>query len=133
MYQGSIQWGSSSPPPNFPQTFKLPPNDVACCEPYIALNCVSDDLKFKLFWGRTPRPPLVNRTLCTWLVVLFKCLCTCTCTCMNTRTMTGSTWNNNNNSYYWQWSYTCTCTCSYRGDVPQTDLFVYNVVSTNES
>ncbi len=46
-------------PPNFPaspQTSQLspkpstfPPN-VACCEPYIALNCISGDLKFKIFW-----------------------------------------------------------------------------------
>ena len=25
-------------------------------EPYIALNCVSGNLKFKIFWGRTPGP-----------------------------------------------------------------------------
>ena len=48
---------------------KLPPKpssspcNVAYCEPYIALNCVSGDLKFKSFWGRTPRPPLACLTL----------------------------------------------------------------------
>ncbi len=47
-----------------PQTSQLPPNlqpspppNVACCEPYIALNCVYGDMKLKIFWGRTPRPP----------------------------------------------------------------------------
>ncbi len=37
-------------PPKLPS---FPPN-VACCEPYIALNCVSGDLKFKIFWGEPP-------------------------------------------------------------------------------
>ncbi len=61
VHQGSIQWGrqEGSFPPNFPaspQTSQLPPQpstfppNVTCCEPYIALNCISGDLKFKNFW-----------------------------------------------------------------------------------
>ncbi len=42
-----------------PKLPSFPPN-VACCEPYIALNCISGDLKFKIFWGKTPRPPLAH-------------------------------------------------------------------------
>ncbi len=50
----------SFPPklPSFPpKPSSFPPN-VACCEPYIALNCVSGDLKFKIFWGE-PQTPLI--------------------------------------------------------------------------
>ncbi len=43
-------------PPNFPGSPpNLPPN-VACCEPYIVLNCISGDLKFKIFWVEPPDP-----------------------------------------------------------------------------
>ena len=35
-------------------------------EPYIALNCVSGDLKFKIFWERTPGPPPAS--LASWAV-----------------------------------------------------------------
>ena len=34
-------------------------------EPYIALNCISGNLKFKIFWGRAHEPPasLVSRAV----------------------------------------------------------------------
>ncbi len=53
----SIQWGAGEATSQLPpKPSSFPPN-VACCEPYIALDCISGDLKFKIFWGKTPPDP----------------------------------------------------------------------------
>ncbi len=41
--------GGQAKLPSFHPNLQASPPNVACCEPYIALNCIYGDLKFKIF------------------------------------------------------------------------------------